>query len=46
VIRTENGVPFASAHAVYRLSKLAVWWLRLGIQSSGSHQGIRNSGCT
>jgi transposase InsO family protein len=31
-IRTDNGVPFASAHALYRLSKLAVWWLRLGIQ--------------
>ena len=26
------GVPFASAHAIYGLSKLAVWWLRLGIQ--------------
>ena len=32
VIRTDNGVPFASAHARYGLSKLAVWWLRLGIQ--------------
>ena len=32
VIRTDNGVPFASAHALYGLSKLAVWWLRLGIQ--------------
>ena len=31
-IRTDNGVPFASAHAIYGLSKLAVWWLRLGIQ--------------
>jgi putative transposase len=30
-IRTDNGVPFASAHALYRLSKLSVWWLRLGI---------------
>ena len=30
-IRTDNGVPFASAHAIYGLSKLAVWWLRLGI---------------
>jgi len=27
-----NGVPFASAHALYGLSKLAVWWLRLGIR--------------
>lgn len=32
VIRTDNGVPFASAHALYGLSKLAVWWRRLGIQ--------------
>lgn len=24
-------MPFASAHALYGLSKLAVWWLRLGI---------------
>jgi len=31
-IRTDNGVPFASAHALYGLSTLAVWWLRLGIQ--------------
>ena len=30
-IRTDNGVPFASAQALYGLSKLAVWWLRLGI---------------
>jgi len=31
-IRTDNGVPFASAHALYGLSKLSVWWLRLGLQ--------------
>ena len=30
-IRTDNGVPVASAHALYGLSKLSVWWLRLGI---------------
>lgn len=24
-------MPFASAHALFGLSKLAVWWLRLGI---------------
>src|SRR5499426_564693 len=30
-IRSDNGVPFASAHALFNLSKLAVWWLRLGI---------------
>ena len=30
-IRTDNGVPFASPHVLFGLSKLAVWWLRLGI---------------
>ena len=30
-IRSDNGVPFASAHALFNLSKLAVRWLRLGI---------------
>ncbi len=30
-LRSANGVPFASAHALFHLSKLAVWWLRLGI---------------
>ena len=30
-IRTDNGVPFASPHALFGLSKLSVWWLRLGI---------------
>jgi putative transposase len=30
-IRSDNGVPFTSAHALFHLSKLAVWWLRLGI---------------
>jgi putative transposase len=31
-IRTDNGVPFASAWALFNLSKLSVWWLRLGIR--------------
>lgn len=30
VIRTDNGAPFAS-HGIAGLSKLSVWWLRLGI---------------
>lgn len=30
-IRTDNGVPFASPNSLYNLSKLSVWWLRLGI---------------
>jgi putative transposase len=49
-IRTDNGVPFASGHALFALSKLAVWWLRLGIhleriqpgqpQQNGRHEGM------
>lgn len=31
-IRTDNGTPFASSNALFGLSRLAVWWLRLGIQ--------------
>ena len=30
-IRSDNGVPFASPNGLYNLSKLSVWWLRLGI---------------
>jgi putative transposase len=30
-IRTDNGVPFASPHSLFGLSKLSVRWLRLGI---------------
>jgi hypothetical protein len=31
IIRTDNGSPFAST-ALGRLSRLSVWWIRLGIQ--------------
>jgi transposase InsO family protein len=30
-IRSDNGVPFAAPHGLFQLSKLSVWWLRLGI---------------
>ncbi|EUB96543.1 hypothetical protein PMI07_001442 [Rhizobium sp. CF080] len=30
-IRTDNGVPFAGPNGLFNLSRLAVWWLRLGI---------------
>jgi len=30
-MRTDNGLPFASPNGLYNLSKLSVWWLRLGI---------------
>jgi len=50
-IRTDNGVPFASAHALYGLSKLAVWRLRLGIEIERTKPGhpsrtAGTSGCT
>ncbi len=31
-MRTDNGVPFASAWALYGLSKLAVWWLSPNVE--------------
>jgi transposase InsO family protein len=31
-IRSDNGVPFASPNGLYNLSRLSVWWLRLGIE--------------
>ena len=31
-IRTDNGVPFASPNALFGLSRLSVWWLRLGVR--------------
>jgi putative transposase len=30
-IRTDNGIPFASGCALFGLTTLSVWWLRLGI---------------
>lgn len=31
-IRTDNGSPFASAQAFYNMTKLSVWWMRLGVK--------------
>jgi transposase InsO family protein len=31
-IRTDNGTPFSAATAISRLSRLSVWWIRLGIR--------------
>ena len=31
-IRSDNGVPFASPNSLFGLSKLSVWWLRLGVE--------------
>ncbi len=33
-IRSDNGVPFASPNALFNLSKLSVWWLRIGVAIS------------
>jgi transposase InsO family protein len=30
-IRSDHGVPFASPNGLFNLSRLSVWWLRLGI---------------
>jgi putative transposase len=37
-IRTDNGVPFATT-GIHGLSKLNVWWMRLGIQHQRIHPG-------
>jgi putative transposase len=47
-IRSDNGCPFASAHAVLGLSRLSAWWVALGIdlergraghpQDNGAHE--------
>lgn len=52
VIRTDNGVPFAT-HAIARLSELSVWWIRLGIfpeliepaspQQNGRHERMHRT---
>ena len=31
-IRTDNGAPFASGNSFFGLTRLSVWWLRLGIR--------------
>lgn len=53
VIRSDNGVPFASSLALGRLSTLSVWWIRLGIrperiapghpQQNGQHERMHKT---
>jgi hypothetical protein len=53
VIRSDNGVPFATPGAIGRLSKLSVWWVRLGIrperidvgqpQQNGTHERMHRT---
>lgn len=38
-MRTDNGIPFASGNSLYGLTKLSVWWLRLGIQLERTKPG-------
>ena len=52
-IRSDNGVPFASPHALFGLSRLSIWWLRLGInierikpgnpQQNGRHERMHRT---
>lgn len=39
VIRTDNGVPFGLPGALGGLSRLAVWWIRLGIRPERIRKG-------
>jgi transposase InsO family protein len=39
VIRSDNGVPFASPAALGGLSSLSVWWIRLGIRPERTTKG-------
>jgi putative transposase len=50
VIKSDNGSPFASSHAVLGLTRLSAWWVRLGIeldrsrpahpQDNGAHERL------
>ena len=47
-IRSDNGLPFASPNGLFNLSRLAVWWLRLGItieRTSATSQVRRLHSC-
>lgn len=39
IIRSDNGVPFSSSLALGGLSKLSVWWIRLGIKPERIDKG-------
>ena len=53
VIRSDNGIPFASVSPLARLSTLSVWWIRLGIrperiapaspQQNGQHERMHKT---
>ncbi|MFH1493619.1 MAG: IS481 family transposase [Pseudomonadota bacterium] len=31
-IRSDNGIPFASGNSLWNLTRLSVWWIRLGVK--------------
>jgi len=39
VIRSDNGIPFAHANTLGGLSRLSVWWIRLGIRPERTTKG-------
>lgn len=53
VIRTDNGVPFASPRGLGRISRLSLWWIKLGIrperidpgepQQNGTHERMHRT---
>ena len=53
VIRTDNGIPFASPQAIGQLSRLSIWWLKLRIrperirpahpQENGKHERMHKT---
>jgi putative transposase len=52
-MRTDNGVPFAASSALARLSRLSVWWIKLGVmpeliepgkpQQNGRHERMHRT---
>jgi putative transposase len=38
-IKSDNGSPFANGNSLYGLTKLSVWWLRLGIELERTEPG-------
>src|SRR4029077_743948 len=38
-IRSDNGAPFAGVNGVFGLSRLAAWWIALGIDLKRSRPG-------
>jgi transposase InsO family protein len=40
VVRSDNGVPFASPHGLFQLSKLSIWWLCLRISIERIRPGL------